>query len=218
MILGISNWKKKKLSNFLTLNTWGTYWKTPENMGWVGGLSTALVLWLLGKLPSKGTHYPISSRENIAKLLVNWMEQGVTLLQERAECYHQIFQDHLMWNVWWEFIFGKHTDGSAIVTFCCYFLLFLTCLFIWLCQACRIFWCGTWTLRGREAPEHTGFSSCGVVAYQLSCSEVCGISVPWPGMEPMVWSPALQGRFFTTGLPGKFLPSSLLEQPQILCW
>lgn len=161
MILGISNWKKKKkLSNFLTLHTWGIYWKTPENMGWVGGLSMSSVLWLLGKLPSKGTHYPISSTENIPELLVNLMEQGVTLLRKLGECHHQIFQDHLMWNVWWEFIFGKHTDASAIMTFSVFFKIFLIHLFIWLCQACRIFWCGTRTLCGRGAPEHTGFNNC----------------------------------------------------------
>ena len=37
----------------------------------------------------------------------------------------------------------------------------------------------------------------------LSCSEVYGISVPQPGMEPA--SPALQSIFLTTGPPGKSL-------------
>ena len=32
-----------------------------------------------------------------------------------------------------------------------------------------------------------------VVACRLSCSEACGILVPWPGIEPS--SPVLQGRF-----------------------
>ena len=36
---------------------------------------------------------------------------------------------------------------------------------------------------------------------RLSCSEACGILVPWPGIEPM--SPALQGRFLTTKPPRK---------------
>ena len=35
---------------------------------------------------------------------------------------------------------------------------------------------------------------------------ICGISVPGPGIEPA--SPALEGRFLTTGPPGKSLESS----------
>ena len=52
------------------------------------------------------------------------------------------------------------------------------------------------------------------VLCRLSCSKACGIffflghtmghvEVPWPGIEPK--PPALQGRFLTTGLPGKSL-------------
>jgi len=52
-----------------------------------------------------------------------------------------------------------------------------------------------------------GLSSCG--AGGLSCPKPCGILVPRPGVEPM--SPALEGRFLTTGPPGKFL-SVLLEE------
>ena len=40
-----------------------------------------------------------------------------------------------------------------------------------------------------------------VEARGLSCPKACGILVPQPGIEPT--SPALEGRFFTTGLPGK---------------
>ena len=48
-----------------------------------------------------------------------------------------------------------------------------------------------------------GLQSTGsvVVARGLSCSAACGILVPRPGIEPV--SPALQGRFLTTGPPGK---------------
>ena len=42
-----------------------------------------------------------------------------------------------------------------------------------------------------------------VVAHRLSCSTACGILVHQSGIEPM--SPALQGRFFTIGPPGKSL-------------
>ena len=55
------------------------------------------------------------------------------------------------------------------------------------------------------------FFSCGaravecvgsvVVSHGLSCPAACGILVTWPGMEP--GSPASEGRFSTTGPPGK---------------
>ena len=54
--------------------------------------------------------------------------------------------------------------------------------------------CGAW------APEHVGSV---VVAHGLSCPAACGILVPRPGTEPA--SSALEGRFFTTGPPGKSL-------------
>ena len=37
--------------------------------------------------------------------------------------------------------------------------------------------------------------------HELSCSELYGVIVPLPGIKPE--SPALQGKFLTTGLPGK---------------
>ena len=72
--------------------------------------------------------------------------------------------------------------------------------------------CGGW------APEHTGsvvatrgLSSCGArvlecagsvfAARRLSCPTACGILVPQRGIEPA--STALEGRFLTTGPPGK---------------
>ena len=44
-----------------------------------------------------------------------------------------------------------------------------------------------------------------VDAHGLSCPVACGILVPRPGIEPA--SPALEGGFFTTGPPGKSLPT-----------
>ena len=56
--------------------------------------------------------------------------------------------------------------------------------------------CGAWAFSSRDAwaPEHVGSVAavCG-----LSCPVACGILVPQPGIEP--GSPALQGRFLTTG-------------------
>ena len=52
-----------------------------------------------------------------------------------------------------------------------------------------------------------------VVAWGLSYSEECGILVPRPGIEPM--SPALQGRFLTTGPPGKSSFYLLIKKPVI---
>ena len=48
------------------------------------------------------------------------------------------------------------------------------------------------------AAERTAFRSCGP---GLRCSEACGTFVPWPRIKPR--SPASQGRFLTTGPPGK---------------
>ena len=53
---------------------------------------------------------------------------------------------------------------------------------------------------GVQAP---GCSGSVVAVLRLNCSAVCGILVPQPGTEPA--SPALQGRFLTTGPPGKSL-------------
>ena len=42
-----------------------------------------------------------------------------------------------------------------------------------------------------------------VAALRLSCPAACGILVPRPRIKPT--SPALEGRFFSTGPPGKSL-------------
>ena len=60
---------------------------------------------------------------------------------------------------------------------------------------CRIFCWGTRT-------HQLQCMGSVVVLHWLSCSWACGILVPWLGMEPI--SPALQGSFLTTRLPGKF--------------
>ena len=58
------------------------------------------------------------------------------------------------------------------------------------------------------------FSSCDassvVVTRGISCSSTCGILVPQPGIKPV--SPALQGRFLTTGPPGKSLIHIVVQQ------
>ena len=51
-------------------------------------------------------------------------------------------------------------------------------------------------------------SSCGV--HGLSCPAACGILVPQQGIEPA--SPAFEGGFFTTGLPGKSLLFVILTE------
>ena len=93
-------------------------------------------------------------------------------------------------------------------------------------EACGIFHCGAWALHCGERASlqlwHADFlfSGCGtgsrvrglcslrhtgsvVVAHGLSCPAACGILVPRPGIEPV--SPAQEGRFSTTGPPGKSL-------------
>ena len=59
--------------------------------------------------------------------------------------------------------------------------------------------CGVWVFLSLvEAHE---LSSCGMRG--LSCPAACGMLVPRQGIEPA--SPALEGRFFTTGPTGKSL-------------
>ena len=67
--------------------------------------------------------------------------------------------------------------------------------------------CGLLSSCGPRGPEHMGsvvvacvLSSCGA---GLSCPTACGILVPRPGIEPT--SPALEGRFLTTGPRGNSL-------------
>ena len=55
-------------------------------------------------------------------------------------------------------------------------------------------------VRGTRPPSLRRASSV-VVARGLSCPMACGILVPRAGIEPT--SPALEGRFFTNGLPEK---------------
>ena len=65
--------------------------------------------------------------------------------------------------------------------------------------SCGIFLCGT------QASEGAGSV---VAVLGLSCSRTCGILVPQLGFKPT--SPALQGRFLTTGPPGKPLGALFL--------
>ena len=61
---------------------------------------------------------------------------------------------------------------------------------------------------GSFIAAHGVLSSCGVgsvvAAYGLSCPAACGILVTQSGIEPT--PPALEGRFLTTGPPGKPQP------------
>ena len=75
------------------------------------------------------------------------------------------------------------------------FLVVVVLLHQWvLVVSCGIFLCGT------QASEGAGSV---VAVLGLSCSRTCGILVPQLGFKPT--SPALQGRFLTTGPPGKSL-------------
>ena len=79
-------------------------------------------------------------------------------------------------------------------------------LLLWLLSSC-----GAWAPECVGSVAVWGLSSCGVwapecvgslvAAHRLSCPAARGILVPWPGIKPA--SPALEGRFLTTGPPGK---------------
>ena len=81
---------------------------------------------------------------------------------------------------------------------CPFFPLFFSIyLFGWSCLRCS-----TWDLcyiMWHLSLWHTTI----VGMHGFSCPLGCGILVPWPGIKPS--SPALQGGFLTTGLPGKSL-------------
>ena len=90
--------------------------------------------------------------------------------------------------------------GTGSALWCAGFSLVVACGF-------SLSSCGAW------APGCVGSVVCGmralllrrtssvVVARGLSSPVACGILVPWPGIKLV--SPALEGRFFTTGPPGK---------------
>ena len=70
---------------------------------------------------------------------------------------------------------------------------------------------GGFSCCGARALGFLGFSICGS---QAQLPRTCGILFPGPGIKPM--SPALAGRFLTTGLPGKSLLSCFKQLPQPL--
>ena len=82
------------------------------------------------------------------------------------------------------------------------FLIFcIVFFFFWLC----------WVFHCRVG----GFLPCDstqvslAIARRLSCSMACGLLVPPPGIERVF--PALEGRFLTTGQPGKSLHRFLIK-------
>ena len=68
--------------------------------------------------------------------------------------------------------------------------------------------CGTHAL-------HCGVHASLVVAHRLSCPAACGILIPQPGIEPM--SPALEGRFLTSGPPRKSPAKNFEEENCFSC-
>ena len=99
--------------------------------------------------------------------------------------------------------------------------LWLSGSWLWYASFSLVVACGfSLSSCGPQAPGYMGSVVCGtqalVEAHELivvacacglSCPVACGILVPWPGIEPT--SPALDGRFFTTGPPGKSQDSIL---------
>ena len=55
-----------------------------------------------------------------------------------------------------------------------------------------------------------------IAARRLSFPETCGILVPCRGIEPVI--PAFQGRFLSTGPPGKSWVSLLPEKFLLIIW
>ena len=84
----------------------------------------------------------------------------------------------------------RHT---AVICLTCLFMF--THLFIWLCRVLVA----------------TGSF---IVAHRLSCPVACAILVPGSGIEPT--SPALQGGFLHSELPGKFLFMFIPRAPTLM--
>ena len=61
--------------------------------------------------------------------------------------------------------------------------------------------CSTFVFFQAVLSSHCSLQASLVAAHGLSCPMACGISVPGPEIHPS--SPALEGRFLTTGPPGK---------------
>ena len=118
-------------------------------------------------------------------------------------------------------IFKCHHESNSIIKAILFGIFFNVCSFIYL------FGCvGSQLQHSESSLLHAGFfveacglfvavhglsSSCGTRASEctgsvaaargLGCHTACGILVPQPGIEPV--SPALEGRFLTTGPLGK---------------
>ena len=98
-----------------------------------------------------------------------------------ANCSHRL-PDGLTGGSWWVL-----RGSLGLVS---HFMCYLT-IWVWAAacrvfiRSCRVFGCGV---------------SSATVVHRLSCPAACRVWVPQPGIEPV--SPALQGRFLTTGLPG----------------
>ena len=71
---------------------------------------------------------------------------------------------------------------------------------------------GTWLHHTESFVLALGLSS---LVHKLNCSKACRILVPGPGIKPA--SPALRGRFLTTGLPGKSQDRAFKREHQCPC-
>ena len=118
----------------------------------------------------------------------------------------------------YSFIFIFDSTGSS--------LLCMGFLWWWEVGAALQLWqqtshCSGFSLCRAQVPGHAGFSSCG--SWVLECvlsscgswaSLPCGTwNFPRSGIEPM--SPALSGRFPTTGPPGKSCNAFILKMKRI---
>ena len=112
--------------------------------------------------------------------------------------------------------------GLPVMGNCFYDIGFLL-LYLFSCVGLR---CGLWDLgcdtesfvmvRRLLQLRREGSRVCGpvVAAHGLSCPSACGVLVPLPGIQP---SPtALEGRFLTTGPPGKSPQWGIFEQRRFL--
>ena len=114
-------------------------------------------------------------------------------------CGSMIHQEWEYWDSYQLFLFSFISYAATHQPLSSLSFSLLKYLFIYLTVSG--FSCGTWDLHCSVWDLSLWCVDSVIAVHGLSCFAACGILLPWPGIKPP--SPALQGRFLTTGPPGK---------------
>ena len=139
--------------------------------------------------------------------------RGIFLDQRLNPCVLHWQVDSLPLNHWESPAIGKPPGGNFffnLYLFGCVWFLFWLAESFFAAHWNLYLWC-TWA--PFAAPGLQSTWALVVVARRLSCPKAYGTFIPQPGIEPI--SPTLQGRFITTGPPGKYHGGILNELPVV---